>query len=114
MEDIVDFPGRGSWILYAMWDIWETTSKGPYLLGDSFGVTVLGSFRFVPSSQTFVPTLNGLKRGQSLMQDSCALRCASWAASLASLMLFRWSSTIGMSVLLLGWCIFGVYPMSRS
>jgi len=102
------FQVGGSRILYVTWDIWETTSKGPYLLGDNFGVTVLGNFRFVPSSQTFVPTLNGLKRGRSLIQDSCALRCASWAASLASLMLFRWSSTVGMSVLLLGWCIFGV------
>ena len=94
--------------MYAMCDIWETTSKGPYLLGDSFGVTVLGGFRFVPSNQTFVPTSNGLKQGRSLIQDSCALRCASWAASLASFMLFRRSSTVGMSVLLLGWCIFGV------
>jgi len=72
-----------------MWDIWETTSKGPYLLGDSFGVMVLGSFRFVPSSQTFVPTSNGLKQGRSLIQDSCALCCTSWVASLASLMLVR-------------------------
>jgi len=55
------FQVGGSRILYATWDIWETTLKGPYLLGDSFGVMVLGSFRFVPSSQTFVPTSNGLK-----------------------------------------------------
>ena len=65
-------------------DIWKTTLKGPYLLGESLGVVLLGNFRFVPSSQTFDPMGNGVNCRCSLIQDSCALRWASWAAFLAS------------------------------
>jgi hypothetical protein len=58
--------------------------------------------------------LNSLKHGLSLIQDSCALCCASWAACLASVMLLsRWFS-MGMSVVLVGWWMVGVYPMSSS
>ena len=81
----------------------ETTSKGPYLLGDNFGVTLLGSLRLVPSNHTFDPVAKGLNRGLSLIQEACDLRCASWAASLASLIDVTRSSSAGMSVLLVGW-----------
>jgi hypothetical protein len=54
-----------------------TTLKGPYRLGDNLLVRFAGNFRFVPSSQTLSPMLNGLKCGLSLIQVSCALRCAS-------------------------------------
>ena len=94
--------------MYATLEILETTSKGPYLLGESFGVTVLGSLRFDPSSHTFVPIMKGLKRGFSMIQDSCALRCASWAASLASVIFCKRDSIVGMSDFLRGWWIFGV------
>jgi len=95
-------------ILYATFDIWETTSKGPYLLGDSLGVMLLGSRRFVPSNQTLDLMGNGEWRGRSLIQDSCALRCASWAAFLASSMDESRCSRDGMSIFLVGWCICGV------
>ena len=81
----------------------ETTSKGPYLLGDNFGVTLLGSLRLVPSNHTFDPVMNGLNRGRSLIQEACVLHCASWAASLASLIDMTRSSSAGTSVLLVGW-----------
>jgi hypothetical protein len=58
--------------------------------------------------------LNGLKHGLSLIQDSCALRCTSWVASLASLMLLSHWFSIRISVFLVGWWMVGVYPMSRS
>ena len=79
-----------------------TTLKGPYRLGDNLFVRFAGSFRFVPSSHTFSPMLNGLNRGFSLTQDSCALRCASWAALLASSMLLSLWFSVGMSVVLVG------------
>jgi len=91
-------------ILYATLDIWETTSKGPYLLGDNLGVVLLGSCRFVPSNQTLDLIGNGEWRGRSLIQDSCALRCASWVAFLASSMDESRCSRDGMSVFLVGWC----------
>ena len=79
-----------------------TTLKGPYCLGDNLLVRFTGNFRFVPSSQTLSPMLNGLNRGLSFIQVSCALRCASWAACLASLMLeSRWFN-VGISVVLVG------------
>jgi len=80
------FQVGGNLILYATLDIWETTSKGPYLLGDNLGVMLLGSHRFVPSNQTLDLTGNGEWHGCSLIQDSCALHCASWVAFLASSM----------------------------
>jgi len=95
-------------------DIWETTLKGLYLLGESLGVMLLGNFRFVPSSQTFDPMGNGVKRGRSLIQDSCALRWASQAAFLASSMDESRSSRDGMVVFLVGWCTWGVYLISKS
>jgi len=95
-------------------DIWETTLKGPYLLGESLGVMLLGNFRFVPSSQTFDPVGNGVNRRHSLIQDSCALHWASWVAFLASLMDKSCSSREGMVVFLVGWCTWGVYPISKS
>jgi len=70
---------------YALFEMMVATSKGLYCLGDSFCVRFAGSFRLVPSSQTLSPKIKGLY-GLSLIQFSCALRCASWAASLASLM----------------------------
>src|SRR5947208_15431941 len=80
-----------------------TTLKGLYRLGDNLLVRFAGSFRFVPSSHTCSPMLNSLKRGLSLIEDSCALRCASWAACLASVMLLsRWFSA-EMAVVLGGW-----------
>jgi hypothetical protein len=79
-----------------------TTLKGPYRLGDSLLVRFAGSFRFVPSSQTLSPMLNGLNRGLSFIQVSCALRCASWVACLASLILeSRWFN-VGIFIVLVG------------
>jgi len=89
-------------ILYATLDTWETTSKGPYLLGDNLGVMLLGRRRFVPSNQTLDLMGNGKWRGRSLIQDSCTLCCASWAAFLASLMDESRCSRDGMSVFLVG------------
>jgi len=60
-----------------MFDILAATINGLYRLGASFVVMLLGNLRFVPSSQTLVPTLNGVNLGRSLIQDSCALRWAS-------------------------------------
>ena len=74
----------GSLSLYALFEMMVATLKGPYRLGDSFCIRFAGNFRLVPSSQTLSPKTNGLY-GLSLIQVSCALRCASWAASLASL-----------------------------
>ena len=51
--------------------------NGPYRLGASLVVMLLGNLRFVPSNQTLVPTSNGVNLGRSLIQDSCALRWAS-------------------------------------
>jgi len=98
------FQVGGSLILYATLDIWETTLKGPYLLGDNLGVMLLGSCRFVPSNHTLDLTGNGEWHGRSLIQDSCALRCASWAAFLASLMDESCCSRDGISVFLVGGC----------
>ena len=83
-------------------DIWETTLKGPYLLGESLGVMLLGNFRFVPSSQTFNPMGNGVNCGHSLIQDSCTLCWASWVAFLASSIDESHSSREGMVVFLVG------------
>jgi len=83
-------------------DIWAATLKGPYRLGDSFGVMLAGSLRLVPSSQTLDPTANDICQGRSLIQDSCALHCASWAAFLASSMVMSRSFIEGMSVVLVG------------
>jgi len=79
-----------------------TTRKGLYHLGDNFGVTFAGKFKLVPSSQTLSPIANGLYLGFSFIQLSCALRWASWAASLASLILVRRFSRVGMLVDLVG------------
>jgi hypothetical protein len=79
-----------------------TTLKGPYRLSDNLLVRFTGNFRFVPSSQTFSPMLNGLNRGLSLIQVSCALRCASWVACLASWMLESHWFNVGMFVVLVG------------
>jgi len=89
-------------ILYVTFDTWETTSKGLYLLGDNLGVMLLGSHRFVPSNQTLDLTGNGEWCGCSLIQDSCALHCASWAAFLASSMDESHCSRDGISVFLVG------------
>jgi len=89
-------------ILYATLDIWETTLKGLYLLGDNLGVILLGSRRFVPSNQTLDLTGNGEWCGCSLIQDSCTLCCASWAAFLASSMDESHCSRDGISVFLVG------------
>ena len=53
------------------------TVNGLYRLGASFVVMLLGNLGFVPLSQTLVPTSNGVNRGHSLIQDSCALCWAS-------------------------------------
>ena len=55
-----------------------------------------------------------MKRGLSFIQVSCALFWASWAALLASLIAESLSSSEGTLVFLVGWWIWGVYPMSRS
>ena len=65
------------------------------------------------SSQTFDPTENGLCQGLSLIQDSCALRWASWAAFLASLIRESRCSREGMVVFLVSWYTCRVYPMRR-
>ena len=83
-------------------EIASMTLNGPYLLGDNFGVMLAGKFRLVPSNQTLSPVVNGLYRGLSLIQLSCALHWASWAASLASLILRSRCSSVGMSVALVG------------
>jgi len=77
-------------------------------------VMLAGSLRLVPSSQTLEPIVNGECQGCSVIQDSCALCCASWVAFLASLMVERHSCMEGISVFLVGWCACRVYPMSRS
>jgi len=69
---------------YVLFEMMAATSKGPYRLGDNFCVRFAGNFRLVPSSQTLSPKTKGLY-GLFLIQVSCALHCASWAASLASL-----------------------------
>ena len=84
-------------------DIWATTLKGPYRLGASFGVKLLGNFRLVASSQTLEPIANGVNRSLSFTQESCALRWASWAALLASLIADSRCSREGMLVFLVGW-----------
>jgi len=76
--------------------------KGPYLLGDNLGVMLLGSCRFVPSNQTLDLMGNGECCGRSLIHDSCALRCASWVAFLASSIAESRCSRDGMSVFLVG------------
>jgi len=83
-------------------DIWVATLKGPYCLGDSFGVMLARSLRLVPSSQTLDPMANGICQGCSLIQDSCALYCASWVAFLASSIVMSHSFMEGMSVVLVG------------
>jgi len=45
-----------------------TIRKGPYCLGDNFGVTFAGKFRLVPSSQTLSPIANGLYLGFCFIQ----------------------------------------------
>jgi hypothetical protein len=79
------------------------TINGLYCLGDNLLIRFTGNFRFMPSNQTWSPKANGLKRGQSLTQVSCALRCASWAAFLASVILLSRCSSVGMFVFLVGW-----------
>ena len=96
------FQVGGNLILYVTLDIWETTLKGPYLLGDNLGVMLLGSCRFVPSNQTLDLTGNGEWCGCSLIQNSCTLHCASWVAFLASSMDESCCSSDGMSVFLVG------------
>ena len=108
------FHCAGNSNLYATGDIMATTLKGPYRLGDNLLMRFAGSFRFVPSNHTCSPMLNGLKRGRSLTQVSCALRCASWAAFLAVSISLSRSSNVGMLLFLSGWCTEGVYPMRRS
>jgi len=76
-------------------------------------VMLLGNFRFVPSSQTFNPMGNGVNCGCSLIQDSCALHWASWAAFLTSSMDKSCSSREGMVGFLVGWYTWGVYPISK-
>jgi len=95
------FQVGGNLILYVTLDTWETTSKGLYLLGN-LGVMLLGSRRFVPSNQTLDLIGNGEWCRCSLIQDSCALHCASWAAFLASSMDESRCSRDGMSVFLVG------------
>jgi len=88
--------------LNVVFDMMVTTQKGPYRLGDNFRVMLAGKFRLVPSSQTLSPIANGLYLGFSFIQLSCAFHWASWAASLASLILVRRFSRVGMSVDLVG------------
>jgi len=102
------FQVGGNLILYVTLDTWETTSKGPYLLGDNLGVMLLGNRRFVPSNQTLDLMGNGEWHGCSLIQDSCALRCASWAAFLASSMDESCCLRDGISIFLVGQCTCGV------
>jgi hypothetical protein len=71
------FQWEGSDSLYATFDIWVATSKGPYHLGASFRVKLLGNFRLVASNQTLEPMVNGIKCGLSLTQESCTFLCAS-------------------------------------
>jgi len=97
------FQWGGSQSLYVTFDIWAATLKGLCHLGDSFGVTLAGSLRLVPSNQTLDPLANGICQGCSLIQDSCALRCASWAAFLASSIFMSRSFMEGISVVLVGW-----------
>jgi len=109
----MDFPGRREFKFVSDFDIWETTLKGPYLLGESLGVVLLRSCRLVPSSQTFEPTVNRTYHSFSFIQDSCALHWASWVAFLVSLMDESCVSREGMVVFQIGWCTWGVYPMSK-
>ena len=79
-----------------------TTSKGPYRFGAILGMRLLGSRRLVPSSQTLAPMVKGVKQGLSVIQESCALRCTSWAAFLASWINKSCCSNDGMLVFLVG------------
>ena len=83
-------------------ETWAATSKGPYCFGAILGVRLLGSRRFVPSSQTLFPTVKGVKQGLSVIQESCALCCASWVAFLASWINESRCSNDGMLVFLVG------------
>ena len=65
-------------------EICAATTNGLYHFGVSFGVMLLGSFKLVPSSQTFDLRGKGVKCGFSFIQVSCTLFWASWAALLAS------------------------------
>jgi hypothetical protein len=99
------FQWEGSDSLYATFDIWATISKGPYCLGASFGVKLLGNFRLVASSQTLELIANGIKHGLSLTQESCTFLYASWAVFLASLMVESYCSREGTLVFLVSWWI---------
>ena len=78
------------------------------MLSASFGVKLLGSFRLVTSSQTLELIANGINCGLSLTQESCTLRCASWAVLLASLIADSHCSKDGTFVFLVGWWICGM------
>jgi hypothetical protein len=97
------FQWEGNDSLYATLDIWVTTSKGPYCLGASFRVKLLGNFRLVASSQTLELIVNGVKHGLSLTQESCTFLCASWVVLLASLIAESYCSREGTLVFLVGW-----------
>ncbi len=85
-----------------MWDIWVATENGLYRLGKSLGVPSV-HFRFMPSSQTRLPTSKVLYRVVSGVSWSCALCKASWAADRASVMHARWSIVLGREGVLVGW-----------
>jgi hypothetical protein len=102
------FQWEGSDNLYAIFDIWAVISKGPYHLGASFGVKLLGNFRLVASSQTLELIANGVKRGLSLTQKSCTFLCTSWVALLASLIVLSCCSREGTLVFLVSWWICGM------
>ena len=104
----------GSQSLYATLKTWAATLKGPYHFGAILGVRLLGSRRFIPSNQTLVLMVKGVKRGLLVIQESCTFHCASWAALLASWIIKSHCSNDGTLVFLVGWCICGVYPISKS
>ena len=53
------FQVAGSWILYTTFETLATTLKSPYHLSANF-IVVYGNLRWLPSSHTLSPSLNGL------------------------------------------------------
>ena len=72
--------------------------KGPSRLGANFGL-ITNRLRFLASSQTLSPSLNGEKDRRVLAAMTCqASLCAAKASSRAAERVFRWISTAGIVV----------------
>jgi hypothetical protein len=86
------------------------TLKGPYCLGDSFGVPST-CFRFIPSSHILSLTLKEVNFEFVPSYCSCDFIKASKATDLDALILLRCSWVEGILLTCVGWCASGVYPI---